>query len=167
MDRKLQDATMSCRVPLQFDQFGGPCKYSLILDKAHWIKISSTLNYKPSVMHQQKWTYLIQRAAWPQKKDQQKFWSYYQVRKFLTDASSESTSKWFNAQKVRLECKMELNVQILTAMHCQCLSGYAIKTKHEICALFMNTSDVLITNSGSLTIISNLLPMYLIWQYMP
>ena len=90
MDRRVQAATMSRRVPLQFDQFGGPCKYSLILDKAHWIKISSTLDNKPSVLHQQIYVpYSL--ASMAQKKDQQKSWSYYQVRKFRTDASNEST----------------------------------------------------------------------------
>ena len=73
MDRKLQAATMSCWVPLQFWPIWRPLQYSLSLEKAQWTKISSTLNNKLSVLHQQKWTYLIQRAAWPKRKINRNF----------------------------------------------------------------------------------------------
>ena len=67
--------------------------------------------------------------------------------------------QWINikmnqCQKARIECKMELNVQIITAMHCQCLSGYAIKTKHEIRPIFHAYSDAPITKGGSSTILA-------------
>ena len=76
----------------------GPLQYRLSSDKAHWTKISPTLNNKNLQYCINKINVPYPMASMAQKKDQQKSWSYYQVQKFRTDASNESTLEWIKYQ---------------------------------------------------------------------
>ena len=138
MDRKLQAARMSCRVPLQFWPIWRPLQYSLSLDKVHWTKISSTLINKLSVLHQQKWTYLIQRPAWIKRKINRNFglttkYGYFEPMLPLNQHQNESMPKSAHRMQDGIECTNNYGdaLSILKWMH-------QIVTRN-ICNYFMKT----------------------------
>ena len=67
---------------------------------------------------------------------------------------------------VQQKCKMELNVQIITAMHCHCLRG-CIKLRHEIFATISWKQWCTEHMKRITDNIDQILPMYINWRIHP
>ena len=144
-------------------KLAAPAIYWTISDKGHFTKISPSLTtIKHSLSHQLNLRTLSD-GQWGLK-DQSKI-NLGPTSKNGNFGSMLLVNQHRNQYQicVKQKCKMELNVQIITALYCHCLRG-CIKLRHEKRRLFSwiqwcTEHLKLITDN-----ILDILPMYIIWQ---